>query len=847
MRDRSQLSYRFGISALAVGLAGIAAAVASGPISVNPRWGQWPVLLGYFAVFVVCDVTRLELQIRRNGFSLNLAEIALVIGVFFIAPAPLLAVRALSMALVLAYQRLPVGKAAVNVVIGLTEAAVAVAVFDRLGNRDVSTVAAWGSAYAAIGIALFVSAVAVVCAISVADGLPSQAQVRRLAASTAVAGVLNITAGLIAVIVLRANGYSVVLLLLLAAVLVAGYRAYAEFLRQHKSLSELYEFTRSVGAARQEGALADALLTRTRQLLNAESATLWLPARGRYPEVRLTARMDAPGVIDEVVGDESVAADALRQAVLTEGQTLYAGPKAPPVREELRTALRARRIDDVIVVPLRSGTAVVGCLEVANRLGDLVSFSAADVRLLETLAAHAAVAVENNRLVDRLRHDAYHDGLTGLPNRRRFLAVLEETTAVEPAPGEVVAVLQFDVDNLRDVNDTLGYGAGDRLLAEVGRRLQGFAPDGALVARIGGDEFAVLVRANGPSEATAVAVALQYAMIDPFQLDTFTLDVAAAVGVAYFPDHGSAAETLLQHADVATEAAKGNPRGLHVYAPAMESRTVHRLGLVSELRRALDSKALTVHYQPKVALADNELLGVEALARWMHPEHGLVPPEDFIPLAEHTGLIIPLTIAVTRLALERAAIWSADGRDLQVSVNLSPRCLADVEFPSAIGELIAEVGLAPERLTLEITHSGALADHDRPLPALVGLHALGVRLSLDDFGSGSSSLASLRRLPIDEVKIDKAFVLGMATDSGDLAIVRSIVDLGRHLGHTVVAEGVETEMTLSLLQGMGCDAAQGFYFSRPMPAERFESWITARTEFEASTTGARRRLRVVGV
>jgi EAL domain-containing protein (putative c-di-GMP-specific phosphodiesterase class I) len=344
-----------------------------------------------------------------------------------------------------------------------------------------------------------------------------------------------------------------------------------------------------------------------------------------------------------------------------------------------------------------------------------------------------------------------------------------------------------------------------------------------------------------------VGVALQYGLGEPFILDAFTLDVAAAVGIALFPEHAADVEPLLQRVDVATEAAKNNPRGIQVYSASMESRSVHRLGLVSELRRALDTGALTVHFQPKVALRDNELLGVECLVRWRHPEHGLVSPGDFIPVAEHTGLIIPVTHVVLRQALEQVAAWAETGRQLQVAVNLSSRCLADLEFPAEVEAMLAELKLPPERLTLEITESGMVGDTERPLPALHRLHQLGVRLSLDDFGTGYSSLSYLRRLPVDEVKIDKTFVLGMATDSGDLAIVRSIVDLSRHLGLAAVAEGVETEMTLRLLQEMGCDAAQGFYFSRPLPAERFEAWLVARTECAAAMTGRRGSLRVVGL
>jgi diguanylate cyclase (GGDEF)-like protein len=846
VRPLSPLQYRLAISALVVGLLAICGMVLA---DVRAEWSfdePWR-LVAFGLLFVLCDAVGLEIQVRRQGYSITLSEVALVVGLFLMQPLSLVLVRVLSQAVALGLKRWPLGKYFVNLAIAAAEVSVALAVFRSFAPGDAVEVHSWLAAFAAVGAALLVSCGAVLAAITATQGWPRLPEIQHLAVPAVVAGLLNVTVGLVVVMLLERNPATVVLLLVLTAVLVAGYRAYAQFLRQHKNLSELYDFTRAVGAARQDGALADALLSRTRSLLTAETATLWLPSQGRYPEVRLTARADSPGVVDEVADSPVVSDDPIRQSVLTYGTTIHFGPKAGTDDPDLRAALRRRRVDEVIAVPLRSGTAVVGCLEVTNRIGDVKHFSAADVRLLETLAAHAAVAVENNRLIDRLRHDAHHDSLTGLPNRRRFSTAVAAAIDVDPAPGEVVAVLQFDVGNLRDVNDTLGHNAGDRLLVEVGRRLQAAAPDGALVARLGGDEFAVLVRAEGAEGAVTDGAKLQAAVSTPFVLDAFTLDVETVVGIALFPDHATTAEQLLQRADVATETAKNNARGLQVYSPSVESRAVHRIGLVSELKEAVETDALTVHFQPKVALQTNELLGVEVLVRWRHPEHGLVSPGDFIPVAEHTGMIVPVTHAVLRAALAQSAAWAAGGRLLDVAVNLSARCLSDIEFPHEVEKLLAEYGVPPERLTLEITESGMVGDTERPLPALHRLHQLGVRLALDDFGTGYSSLSYLRRLPVDAVKIDKTFVLGMSTDSGDLAIVRSIVDLARHLGLTAIAEGVETEMTRTLLRDIGCDAAQGFYFSRPLPAERFEAWLVARTECAAAITGRRGSLRVVGV
>jgi diguanylate cyclase (GGDEF)-like protein len=809
----------------------------------DPRvaWST-PVLIvvAFSVLFGVCEATRLRFEIRRHTYLFTVSEVALVLGLFWLSPLEMVTSRIVATLVVWIYQRMPLRKISVNVFIVAAEVAVATYVYQLFDATDPRSVDSWLASYLAVGLADLTSTTAVIAAITLAQGLLSSNDLVRLAMGTLLAGVLNATVGLMVLIVVNVNNAAVFLLVIMAGVLVAGYRAYTQFLRQHKSLGELYEFTRAIGTARQDASLADPLLTRTRELLNAESASLWLPAQGRHPELLLTARVDSPGLIDDPIG----AADPIRQRVVSQGATLLVGPKG----EEdavLRDARRARRVKDVIAVPLRSGVAVIGCLEVSNRLGDSSFFGPADVRLLETLAAHAAVAVENSRLVDRLRHDAYHDSLTSLPNRRRMLNALDAAITVQAAPGEVVALLQFDVDSLREVNETLGYVAGDRLLTEVGRRLLSEAPKGALVARTGGDEFAVLIRTQGAEGAQAAAVALQYALVEPFNVDNFTLDVGAAVGIALFPDHASDPETMLQRVDAATYAAKSNPRSIQLYRPAMDSRSVHRLGLVSELRRAIDDGALTVHYQPKVGLADRELLGVECLVRWEHPEHGLVSPDDFIPVAEHTGLVGALTSRVLRTALAQCKAWNDAGRPLGVSVNLSSRSLLDPEFPDELERLLSECALPPQLLTLEITESGMVGDADRPLPTLRRLHAMGVRLAVDDFGTGYSSLAYLRHLPVHEVKIDKSFVLGMATDSGDLAIVRAIVDLGRHLGLSVVAEGVESEMTLALLENMGCDVAQGFLFSRPLPRERIEAWMAARTELTSASADGDQRLRVV--
>jgi diguanylate cyclase (GGDEF)-like protein len=405
--------------------------------------------------------------------------------------------------------------------------------------------------------------------------------------------------------------------------------------------------------------------------------------------------------------------------------------------------------------------------------------------------------------------------------------------------------MEFDVSGLRDVNDSLGHAAGDTLLSEVARRLRAAAPPAALVARIGGDEFVLTMRVADADAALDVAAGLRVALQGPMEIGSLTLDVDTAVGVAVHPDHGSEPATLLQRAEVATHAAKSIPAALQLFNPGLESRSARRLGLAGDLRRALDNDELQVYFQPKVSLHTRRLVGVECLARWEHAAHGSVSPEDFVAVAEHTGQLGRLTDVVLREGLRRCQEWADAGRPLNVAVNLSPRTLMDPAFPGRVAELLGESGVPPSQLTLEVTEAGVISEADRPLPTLRRLYDLGVRLAVDDFGTGYSSLAHLRRLPVHEVKIDRTFVQGMATDSGDLAIVKAVVDLSRHFGLSVVAEGVESELTLSLLEDIGCDLGQGFLFSRPLSYDRLEAWFAAQTEPEPTSMGEVRRLRAV--
>ena len=439
----------------------------------------------------------------------------------------------------------------------------------------------------------------------------------------------------------------------------------------------------------------------------------------------------------------------------------------------------------------------------------------------------------------RIKHQALSDALTGLPNR----TLLHDRTgqAIRQADRELspTALLLIDLDRFKEVNDTLGHHYGDQLLLQVGQRLQAALRQVDTVARLGGDEFAVLLPRIASAEgAVAVARKLQAALEEPFPLDGLTVDVEASIGVALYPEHGNDPEELLQRADIAMYTAKETHAGFVLFDPKQNQHSPKRLALLGELRRALEQRQLLLHYQPKVDAHSGRVLGVEALVRWQHPDHGLVPPGEFIPLAERTGLITPLTHYVLDEALRQCRQWHDAGHELTVAVNVSARRLLDLQFPDEVADLLARHQVPTRLLVVELTESTIMADPVHALEVLSRLNAMGVQLSIDDFGTGYSSMAYLKSLPVHELKVDRSFVSQMISNSNDAVIVHSTVDLGRNLGLRVVAEGVEDPQTLQQQDLLGCHAVQGYHISRPVAADELVSWLERKAAKATTPTAA---------
>jgi diguanylate cyclase (GGDEF)-like protein len=487
---------------------------------------------------------------------------------------------------------------------------------------------------------------------------------------------------------------------------------------------------------------------------------------------------------------------------------------------------RTGKLSAGLGVPLMRRGKCVGVLLLRVYGDDPTRFTEDDARIAALFANQAAEALYTADAFEEQRSAALHDALTGLPNRvllqDRLQSAIDSPAANDSGS---IALMIMDLDRFKEVNDTFGHSGGDLLLKQIGPRLRTALRETDTLARLSGDEFALLLPATDVEAARAMAMRLLRDFEAPFELHSGKVEVGSSIGIAIYPDHGADAETLLRRADMAMYMAKSDRSGWAMYTPERDHYSPDRLALVADLRHAIERDQLVLHYQPQVDVRTGGFVAVEALMRWPHPQRGLLAPDKFVPLAEQTQLIRPLTHWAIGAALRQSVAWQSAGMAIPVAVNLSAHDVQDPGLPAVVAELLAISGAAARHLRLEITESSLLADPERARENLAALRALGIRIAIDDFGTGYSSLNYLQRLPVDELKIDKSFVQSMASDEGARSIVRAVIDMADDLGLGVVAEGVEDRATWEVLAALGCDMAQGYYFSPPLPADSLVGWL----------------------
>ena len=814
----------FPVVALIVSVVGIALWVPVVRLSVNVVAPD-QLLLGMLVLvvaFLVGELFPLHIEVRRETLLVSGSELPMVLGLLLLPAWTVGVTHLLAGAMVFLFRRDSRRNIAVNLSFIAAETGAAALVVVLLAGSPPAAVAT-GLQYLAVALGVLAGALLSAVAVGLTYRMLGPAEpLGKVIVRSMISALAIVTFALAGYTVWMAGPFGPWLCVALAAVLAVLYRTYFVFLRQHADLTRMYSFVRQVAAVGPAIEGWRAVLEQVRDQFNAEVAVLRL---------------------DEGTGELATLAvgpDGIRtEPVLRDGDPLLAQARtAGRVRvstdrtmdTEVLAALAERQAWDVLVVPLRSGDRDRGYLELRDRLSRWDRFRDDDLRVLETLGGHVATALDNLRLLESLRHEAYHDAITGLRNRVGLIVAAQDRLA----DGRGAAILLVELDVLSQVNNALGHDRGEKLLRMAGDRLVGLAGPDRPVARIEADRFAVLIDPLPECDLTALGGRVLQAVGAGYSIDGIEIDPQGAVGIAAVPGGaraGSAVEpsTLLQRAEMAMLAAKARTESIQIYRPSMGEVYRRRFQLVTQFRQAVEQGRIIVHYQPKVDLGHRELAGVEALVRWMHPEFGLVSPAEFVEAIEATGSIDILLEHVLDSVLSQLGQWRSAGLHITASVNLSVHNLLAADFPQTVAAALRRHQVPAHLLTFEITESNVMTDPEHSLPVLRELHAMGIKLSVDDFGTGYSSLAYLRRLPIDEIKIDRSFVQGMGTDLSDLAIVRAIVDLGHSLGLRVVAEGVEEEAARDALREMHCDEVQGFLISRPVPLDRFEAWLQART------------------
>ncbi|MBK5306012.1 MAG: EAL domain-containing protein [Frankiaceae bacterium] len=772
------------------------AALSSSPAPITAAFSlPWWVLIPVYAVTQHYPV---DFENRRGTYSLHLTQLPLTFGIVLVAPAYHLLARLVGVALdcVVLRRQAPLkvcfnlGSAAIDV--GIAATAVAL-----IGHSDRPGPSLW--------VALLVSVIVteVIGAVSLAGvwrliGVPLQSRQMFEPLGFAVIASATFTGlAIVAVSAMYTDRASVAIIAVLGGALALAYRGHRRLFAQQRTTEKLYEFVKDLGPVSFDSDRLPPLLDEVRVLLHARHLDLAVPN-------------DSDGWTHHLSSDDDTNttagadADELAEAVARAGAALKSSPGD----------------FDRMSTPLIGARKLVGILTVTDRLGDIRRFDMGDMRLLETIATELTTSFERGKLLRDLERSATTDSLTGLAN------LSEVTRQINAALDDVdLLVAAVAVESFREVNDTLGHQVGDNLLLDVTGRLRRACPD-AVIGRIGGGRFAVAVPAKSVGyDPEMFGLGIRAQVEGTTHLGGVGTHIRLSVGVVRAPEHGAEAATLLRRAETAMHSARNAHGGPVVWEPAYEVQGQRRLAVVSALREALSTGAIGVAFQPKVDSRNAAPVGVEALARWTHPALGAIGPDEFIPLAEASGLMGLLTSTVLRQALTACKGWQRRSPGVGVAVNVSATTLLDAAFVTQVAAILTASGVDPGLLTLELTEGVVMADPELASERMGELRALGVKISVDDFGTGYSSLTYLKGLPVDEVKIDRGFVNGLVREPADRAVVRAVVDIAHTLGIRVVAEGVENEAQRQVLHDLAVDELQGYLYARPMPSMEINQWL----------------------
>ena len=812
-------------SAVLAAVGGVLAFVALrsvDPLPVPYAIPWWVIAAG----FAAADIKVIVVHFRRESHAFSLSEVPAVIGLFFLSPGDyLLALMAgATVAMLVTSRQAPV-KLAFNLANYLLLATVTITVFRAVEvSRGVPGLQDYLAAFCATLVATVIGALSIASVITLSGGAPQFKKLPDMLQFGALVAVANTSIALLAVTLLWFSPSALWLLAIPVVTLFLAYRAWVSEREKHERLELVYQASRILQHSPQLDVALQALLDHARTMFRAELAEVVLEADGAtHRALRTSSLHDAPSEV--IVPIEAMEVDPSVQRLIDERHAGFAALARTPGGREIE-------IRQAMVAPLVGEAGVIGLFTIANRLTEGTEFGTDDVRLLETLANQAAVALENgqleqslaelSRLKEQLRYQAYHDPLTDLPNRVSFIESATARIGTQRPVGPRPVILLLDLDDFKNVNDTLGHAAGDELLVMVAERIRGCIRDEDVAARLGGDEFAILVDdMENLARAASMADRLTQVLSEAYPVLGNDVVVGVSIGIAMSRNSLQSADELLGNADVAMYTAKAaGRRRFAVFDPNTHAAIIARHELTAELARGILQSELVVMHQPIVELATGRAVGVEALVRWRHPTRGLIEPESFIGLAEESGSIVPLGRFVLAEAAREVQAWNAprtDGAPLYLSVNVSAVQLQRPDFLDEVEATLRETGLAAERLVLEITETAMFRDTAATIEKLERLRSTGVRIAIDDFGTGYASLTYLRRFPVDFLKIAREFLAPEAEESQEWAMTGAILALGRRLGLTVIAEGIEEPTQLARLRQMGCEYGQGFLFARPAP------------------------------